>query len=579
MDARLGKFDVAKKDALLCSVQLLSAMMLGVFNQDDSDNFISTAFFGSSGKCGDCKATLQPDWKVCPYCEKRLVKFSEPEARNLARRISTTLVKLCFLLDFSLTTTTDGKWSAFESYHFERLAARETLINAILSVLAEPLSGSLEELSSRRFNRWIDSVISAPKCDEFFYSILTLSLTKVQPGWLSGMYAEDKRESLRRSCLNLVLILLCGRISSDESYDVGYEERVEDKNLLGEFLIKVAPPLAFDSIVDMLADPEMFAYGCGLLWNFVIYHREFCDYINERSEDIVCPIVVYIMQGKEDVKNHGAINLGIFILLALSSRRSFGVALNAPLTLARRKTLPKNLSIKESNPCVADVLFISFEAIIATGFLDALDETLLMILCNISPFSKTLCMTSSISLMRLFVMFSSRVSLLRSERAHEYLALVLDSISNVLQYQYEGNRPLTYAVISYRDRFNRLFDIISDAKLTVDEFRGDRIEAQSFHTPEWFINLRKMLPVKVVQKVLLELVPTLERLDATHSESVIHAISKTTIVGVLPPAPPIVIRRTSRSKETDVWIATFIWSVAYNGNKNLSELSPKLFQI
>lgn len=49
-------------------------------------------------------------------------------------------------------------------------------------------------------------------------------------------------------------------------------------------------------------------------------------------------------------------------------------------------------------------------------------------------------------------------------------------------------------------------------------------------------------------------------------------------LGVLPPAGAIVVRRTARSKETDVWIATFVWSIVYNGSAKLSHLHPLLFE-
>ena len=87
-----------------------------------------------------------------------------------------------------------------------------------------------------------------------------------------------------------------------------------------------------------------------------------------------------------------------------------------------------------------------------------------------------------------------------------------------------------------------------------------------------------MLPIKVVQKVLRELVPLLEKMEATDSDTIISALSKTTIVGVLPPPPPVIIRRTSRSKETDVWVATFVWSTVFSGSKWLSEMNPKMFK-
>jgi hypothetical protein len=73
----------------------------GFSKKNDSDDFISSAFFGGVSKCTDCHKKVQPDWKVCPYCEKRLVKQFENE-ELFGFRVSSTLISLCFLPNFAL---------------------------------------------------------------------------------------------------------------------------------------------------------------------------------------------------------------------------------------------------------------------------------------------------------------------------------------------------------------------------------------------------------------------------------------------------------------------------------------------
>ena len=187
-------------------------------------------------------------------------------------------------------------------------------------------------------------------------------------------------------------------------------------------------------------------------------------------------------------------------------------------------------------------------------------------------------MTSSLSLMKLFVRLSSKINLLGNPRGYELLCLCLDTISNCLHYQYEGNRPLTYAVVSYRERFFRLEDVLCDEELTLDEYRGTKMRAESFQTQEWFDGFRKKVSVRLIVKVLDELVPQLEKIEANDADAIMACISKTTVVGVLPPAGAIVVRRTARSKETDIWIATFTWSIVFNGSAKLANVQPLLFQ-
>ncbi len=68
-----------------------------------------------------------------------------------------------------------------------------------------------------------------------------------------------------------------------------------------------------------------------------------------------------------------------------------------------------------------------------------------------------------------------------------------------LRKQYEGNRPLTYAVVSYRDRFYRLFEIMTNKDLSIAEFVDKKV--LPFATQEWFDGWRKALPAKVIAKV------------------------------------------------------------------------------
>jgi hypothetical protein len=59
---------------------------------------------------------------------------------------------------------------------------------------------------------------------------------------------------------------------------------------------------------------------------------------------------------------------------------------------------------------------------------------------------------------------------------------------------------LTYAVVSYRDRFYRLFEIMTNKELTVEEF-CDGKKNVAFATQEWFDGWRKAMPAKVIARV------------------------------------------------------------------------------
>lgn len=86
-------------------------------------------------------------------------------------------------------------------------------------------------------------------------------------------------------------------------------------------------------------------------------------------------------------------------------------------------------------------------------------------------------------------------------------------------------------VVSYRERFYRLYDMMTDEELTVEEYRGERIEPLDFHSQEWFDKWRQSLPVRMILKVLDELVPQLEKMEANDADAIMACISKTTVEG------------------------------------------------
>jgi hypothetical protein len=55
--------------------------------------------------------------------------------------------------------------------------------------------------------------------------------------------------------------------------------------------------------------------------------------------------------------------------------------------------------------------------------------------------------------------------------------------------------------VSYRERFYRLFEIISDKSLSIDDFASSSSKNNAYQTQEWFDSWRKALPAKVISKV------------------------------------------------------------------------------
>lgn len=96
--------------------------------------------------------------------------------------------------------------------------------------------------------------------------------------------------------------------------------------------------------------------------------------------------------------------------------------------------------------------------------MSALYNCFLTIICNISPYCKNLSTVTSVKLVSLFQLFTSPRFLYAAEQNHMYVALLLETFNNIIQYQYESNVNLTYAIVRRKDAFESLFSLsLSDA--------------------------------------------------------------------------------------------------------------------
>ena len=100
----------------------------------------------------------------------------------------------------------------------------------------------------------------------------------------------------------------------------------------------------------------------------------------------------------------------------------------------------------------ADLLIIVFHKIITTGHqrLQPLFDCLLTILCNISPYIKSMSMIAACKLMHLLEAFSTPWFLLSTPNNHHLVFFLLEMFNNIIQYQFDGNSNLVYTLIRKR---------------------------------------------------------------------------------------------------------------------------------
>ena len=102
--------------------------------------------------------------------------------------------------------------------------------------------------------------------------------------------------------------------------------------------------------------------------------------------------------------------------------------------------------------------------IITTGHqrLQPLFECLLTILCNISPYLKSMSMTAACKLMHLVEAFSTPWFLLANKTNHKLVFFLLEMLNNLVQYQFDGNSNLAYTMIRKRNVFHQLANLPTD---------------------------------------------------------------------------------------------------------------------
>jgi hypothetical protein len=200
-----------------------------------------------------------------------------------------------------------------------------------------------------------------------------------------------------------------------------------------------------------------------LLWKCLEEVPKFMPYILRHCDvtELLQPICYYMLQGRKDPSKVGLMYLCTFTLLKLSGERNFGVALNKPHHL----TIPVDVPLFSGSH--ADLLFICLHKMIVNGTekLGALYNCFLTIICNVSPYCKSLNGTSSSKLVNLFSLFTSPAFLYGQPTNYIYVVMLLETFNNIVQYQYEGNANLIYAILRRKDIVDGLVNLTLDKAL------------------------------------------------------------------------------------------------------------------
>lgn len=364
---------------------------------------------------------------------------------------------------------------------------RIEVLRLLLTCCCDPLFSPADEYNPLA-SRWLAVGVAAdaPNAICLFYSLFNSILSYDPSGPLGVPYANafqsDAHVKLVELSAQVLCVLLdCGLPGNPEPVHndsgeaiVEFDEASKGGfNIFRTLLARVDSgkelTFAFKGFVRLLknvyeskntylphsiANLECFQELLVLLWKMLEENPLFMTHILTQCDvnEIIVPICYLMYQSRRDPAHIGLVHICTFVLLKLSGERSFGVNLNKPFNVR----LPCDMPLFSGSH--ADLITITLHKLVVNGAykLVPLYSCFITIICNISPYWRSMSLVAAVKLVNLFELFSSPKFLYSGDNAHRHLALLLEVFNNVIQYQYTGNQHLVYAIVRRKDSFGRL---------------------------------------------------------------------------------------------------------------------------
>lgn len=539
---------------------------------------------------------------------------------------------------------------------------RVEVLRLLLAACCDPLFSPADEYNPLA-SRWLAVCVAAdaPNIIGLFYSLMNTILSYDPNGMgvpYSSTFASDTHVKLVELSSQVFCVLLdCGLSGSPQPVKNDFDEPIvefEDvskggfnmfRTLLARmdkekdlnFIYKGVSRLlknVYESKNTYLPNStkclQCFQEILIFFWKLLEENPVFMSHILTQCDvtEIIVPICFLMYQSRNDPTQIGLIHLCTFVLLKFSGERSFGVNLNKPF----RTRLPCDIPVFSGGH--ADLICITLHKLVANGSvkLVPLYSCFITVLCNVSPYWRSISLFAAVKLVNLFELFSSPKFLYSKEHSYRHLALLLEIFNNVVQYQFHGNPHLVYAIIRRKDSFGGLVSLTlpkvisqyqkvygekhlvqydADAgekcrhvpSLENDDSNRDEPkdvpqedtvpkedkESISEHstqddtttgcdhfepTEEWLSKMKQSLPLETITRFLQHLVPIVDEIverkkGLVDEIEIIEVLKEVTLVGLLPVPHAIVVRTYQPNQYTSLWFTTFLWSVIFLRNQSL----------
>lgn len=350
---------------------------------------------------------------------------------------------------------------------------RIEILQIMIAAFSETLYDTTDSYDSCA-NHWLEVAtnVDIPNVSIFFNSLMNTALGYDPVGWGFLSFGSDTAKPLMESSIQCLIILLDYGVSNVGPSELGFNvyrslmsKIVDMKELnfmfkgftrLLNYIYKAKQDSASSYITN---ESELLIF----LWKCMEEIPVFLPYILDNCDitEILTPLMYFMIEGRKDHNRVGLIYLCTFLLLKLSGERNFGVSLNK----SHQLTYLGDISNLQDEENFSNILIIVIHKMIVSGLekFSALYNCFLTIICNISPYCVNLSSVASVKLVNLLQLFTQPKLINSSDGSYLYIHLLVESLNNIVQYQYKDNSNLIYSIV----RRKEVIEVINQLNISI----------------------------------------------------------------------------------------------------------------
>lgn len=206
----------------------------------------------------------------------------------------------------------------------------------------------------------------------------------------------------------------------------------------------------------------------------------------------------------------------------------------------------------------------------------SVNECLLTILLNFSPYIKSLNPAACDKLVTLFAKLTT-IEQLFGNYSYKLAAQISEIITNSIQYQPDGNFNLIYAIIRRKNLFLSLHQMelktieaklpkaITEKEKTMED-SPDSASTAAHLTEAEFATIKSLLNLDTIAYLINLLQPEIEKLSQDgliEDDIIIQYLKASTLIGLLPLPKPISVRKYQSNDAVNIWITSFLYGTLY----------------